>query len=590
MPLPAAGVYLPGMTPLTALRLADRRWDFEPEADAAAIARLVTELRLPEPVCRLLVQRGHHAPERARDFLRPRPDQLCAPGLAGMDAAVERIGRAIRDAETILVHGDYDVDGICATALYVRALRMLGARAVPFVPHRIADGYDLSGAGIAVAREAGAGLILTGDCGIVAHGAVDRARAAGIDVVVTDHHAPAETLPAAVAVVNPNRADCTYPNKALCGAGVAYKVCCAVAASLGVAEEALHPFLDLVAVATVADLVKLTGENRVLVRWGLRVLARTPNPGLRALLRETRLDTAEGITAGQVGYVLAPRINAVGRMGEALRGVRLLLTDDDAEATAIARTLEEENRWRQQVDAQTLAEAMAMLDRDFDPERDRGVVLASPGWHPGVIGIVASRIVERIHRPVFVFAVGDTEAKGSGRSIDGFDLHAALRACSHHLLRFGGHRAAAGCSIDPARIDAFRADFDAHARRELSDEQLVPKLRVDMELPLPQANAALLGVLKHLAPFGNGNPTPVFATRGVRLATQPRVVGRDHLKLCLGEDGYTLDAIGFGMAARLAEVARPGQPLDVAYRLEENTWNGRTRVQARLADVRVAAG
>jgi single-stranded-DNA-specific exonuclease len=578
------------MTPVTTLRLADRRWAFPAETDPRAVDRLAAELRLPLPLCRLLVVRGVATPEAARRFLRPRPDQLCAPALAGMDAAVERIVRAMRDGETILVHGDYDVDGICATALYVRALRRLGARAEPFVPHRMEDGYDLSDAGIRAAVAAGARLILTGDCGIVAHEAVERARTAGIDVVVTDHHTPGATLPPAVAVVNPNRPDCDYPNKSLCGAGVAYKVCCALAAELGVAEETLHPFLDLVALATVADLVPLTEENRAFVRWGLRVLGRTPNPGLRALLRVTGLDAGGEITAGQVGYVIGPRLNAVGRMGEALRGVHLLLTDDDAEADTIARTLEEENRWRQRVDGETLSDALSMLERGFDPARDRAVVLASRDWHPGVIGIVASRIVERVHRPTFLFAVGEAEAKGSGRSIEGFDLHRALLACSSHLLRFGGHRMAAGCSLEPARIDAFRADFDAHARREIEESQLVPTLRVDMELPLAEANASLLGVLRHLAPFGHGNPTPVFVTRGVALAGQPRIVGRDHLKLSLAADGSAVDAIGFGMGDRLAEIGRPGQRLDVAYRLEENTWNGRTRVQARLADVRVHAG
>ncbi|HEX5726728.1 MAG TPA: single-stranded-DNA-specific exonuclease RecJ, partial [Longimicrobiaceae bacterium] len=396
-----------------------RRWVPPPSADRAAVERLCQELRLPAALCRLLVQRGFGETAAARDFLRPHPGQIHPPALlAGMGDAVARIRRAIAAGETILVHGDYDVDGICATALFVRALGKMGARAVPFVPRRLVDGYDLSDAGVRAAREQGATLILTGDCGIVAHEAVARARAAGIDVIVTDHHTPGPTLPDAAAVVNPNRRDCPYPDKGLAGVGVAYKLCCAVAAEVGYPQERLHSFLDLVAVATIADIAPLSGENRTLVRWGLKVLPETPNPGLRALLAATGLAGKGEVSAAQVGFVLAPRINAVGRMGEALRGVRLLTTDDPREADEIAQVLETENRWRQTVDGQTLREAMAALEATYDPERDRGVVLASEGWHPGVIGIVASRVVERIHRPTVLVALsGRDDGKGSARSI-----------------------------------------------------------------------------------------------------------------------------------------------------------------------------
>jgi single-stranded-DNA-specific exonuclease len=488
----------------------------------------------------------------------------------------------------VLVHGDYDVDGICSTALYVRALRQMGLRAEPFVPHRLVDGYDLSEAGIRAAVEAGAKLILTGDCGIVAHEAVERARSEGIDVIVTDHHTPGPTLPAAAAVVNPNRSDCAYPDKGLAGVGVAYKVCCALAAELDYPAERLARYLDLVAVATVADLAYLTPENRALIRWGLRVLAETPNPGLRALLESTGLADRGEITAGQVGYILAPRINAVGRMGEAARGVRLLLTDDPREAEEIAATLEEENRWRREVDGRTLREAMKMLEADYDPARDRGVVLASEGWHPGVIGIVASRVVERIHRPAVLIALGEEEGKGSARSVPGFNLYDAMRDCSEHLVRFGGHRAAAGCSIRPDRVDAFRAAFDARAAAGLTDDQLVPEVRLDLEVSLAEADEALCRLLKHAAPFGIGNPTPVFLARGVRVAGQPRVVGGSHLKMAVTSEGSTLDAIGFGMADRLGDVNPLHGPIDLAFKLEENHWNGRTRAQARLVDLRPA--
>ncbi|HEX7242611.1 MAG TPA: single-stranded-DNA-specific exonuclease RecJ [Longimicrobiaceae bacterium] len=571
--------------------LARRRWVLPPEPDRAAVDRLVSDLRLPEPLCRLLALRGHGAPDAAREFLRPRPEQIHPPQLlAGMGDAVARLRRAIRAGETVLAHGDYDVDGICATALLTRALRAMGARVVPFVPHRLEDGYDLADAGIRAAAAAGATLIVTGDCGIVAHEAVLRARRAGVDVVVTDHHTPGPTLPDAVAVVNPNRADCGYPDKGLAGVGVAYKLCCALAADVGFPEERLHGFLDLVAIATIADLAPLTGENRALVRWGLKVLARTPNPGLRALLRATGLADRAEVSASQVGYVLAPRINAVGRMGTALRGVDLLLTDDPAEAAEIAETLESENRSRQAVDGQTLTEVMRVLDRVYDPARDRGVVLAADGWHPGVIGIVASRVVERIHRPTVLIALnGSAEGKGSARSISRFHLYDAMRCCAEHLTRFGGHRYAAGCSILPGSVDAFRAAFDACAREKLQDDDLVPEVRIDLELALPEAGEELFRMLRHAGPFGMGNPTPVFAARRVGVAGYPKVVGQNHLKLALSGGGATLDAIGFGMGDRLGDPALSRGPLDVAFRLEENHWNGRTRLQAKLVDLRPAS-
>ncbi|HEX2189867.1 MAG TPA: single-stranded-DNA-specific exonuclease RecJ [Longimicrobiaceae bacterium] len=565
-----------------------RRWIFPPAPDAAVVESLAAELRLPPPLCRLLALRGYGEGRAAREFLRPHPGQIHPPQLlAGMGDAVARLRRAVLAGETVLVHGDYDVDGICATALFTRALRAMGARAVPFVPHRLEDGYDLTDAGIRAAAAAGATLILTGDCGIVAHEAVLRARRAGIDVIVTDHHTPGPTLPDCVAVVNPNRADCGYPDKGLAGVGVAYKLCCALAAEVGYPQERLHGYLDLVALATVADLAPLVGENRALVRWGLRVLAQTPNPGLRALLRSCGLADRGEISAAQVGFVLAPRINAVGRMGEALRGVDLLLTDDPAEAEEIAATLEAENRSRQAVDVQTLGEVMRVLDRVYDPDRDRGVVLASDGWHPGVIGIVASRVVERIHRPTVLIALdGSGEGKGSARSISAFHLYDAMRHCAEHLTRFGGHRYAAGCSIRRERVDGFRHAFDARARAVLEDDDLVPEVRIDLELRLPEAGEELFRVLRHAGPFGMGNPTPVFAARGVGITGYPKVVGQGHLKLTLASEGASLEAIGFGMGDRLADPELGRGRLDVAFKLEENTWNGRSRLQAKLVDLR----
>jgi len=572
--------------------LAPRRWRFRaPAAEPASVAALVASLNLPEPVCRLLAQRGYGTTEEAKEYLRPRLEQLHPPELlAGIDAAVARLSRAIDRGEIILVHGDYDVDGVSAVALYTRVLRDLGGRAEPFVPRRLLDGYDLTAAGVRAAREAGATLILTADCGTVAHEAVDEAARAGIDVVVTDHHTPGPTLPAAVAVVNPNRADCGYPDRSLSGAGVAFKVAQALLSARGADPGAALHHLDLVALATVADLVPLVGENRVLVRYGLRLLAATRKPGLAALVRRAGLADPEQITAGQVSHVLAPRVNAVGRLDDALWGVRLLLTEDIGEAEAIAERLEQQNRTRQAVDRDTLRAVMQQLERSFDPERDYALVLAAEGWHPGVIGIVASRVVEQVHRPTVLIALDPSRpaSRGSARSIRGFHLHRALSECAGFLERFGGHTYAAGLEIRPERIPEFAAAFNDRARAALTPEDLVEEVEIDVDLPLNQVDGELHRMLRHFAPFGAGNPAPVFAAHGVCIAGRPRIVGDGHVKLDLSQDGTRLPAIGFRMADRLRALDVTRGPVDVAFQLQEDRWNGRVQLQARLVDVRPA--
>ncbi len=565
-----------------------RRWASRNGGDAseAAVHGLVDALHLPDPLCRLLAVRGFNAPEAAKRFLKPRLEHLHDPAaMADMAQFVARVETALDRGETILVHGDYDVDGICAATLYTQVLRMLGGRVKPFVPHRGRDGYDLGPAGVQAARDAGASLLITGDCGIVAHDAVAAARQAGIDVLVSDHHTPAMTLPPALAVLNPKRADCAYPNKDLCGTGVAFKACQALVRARGADEEVLLYHLDLVALATVADLVPLTDENRVLVHFGLRVLKETRNPGLRALLEVTGLAGRDRLATGHLSHVLAPRINAVGRMADAMDGVRLLLTEREEEARALARRLDEENQRRQAVDRSILDDAVELLAPTFDPARQRGIVLASDGWHAGVIGIVASRIVERVHRPTALIALrGDGPARGSARSIPGFDLYAAIRDCGEHLERFGGHRAAAGFDIRPDRVDAFREAFDARARAALTDEQLVAEVGVDLEVPLSAADEPLHRYLRHMGPFGIGNPTPVFVARGVEVA-DARTVGDGHVKMRLRQDGTHLDAIGFRMAERYAALPSGGR-LDVAFQLQEDHWRGRARLQAKLVDMR----
>ena len=567
------------------LRAPDPRWEAPPEIDDAVVDRLTRVLRLPASLCAVLAARGLRDVEDAKRFLRPRLAHLDTPGLlADGPEAAERVARAVRAGETIFVHGDYDVDGICGAALLTRFLRARGARVSAFVPHRLRDGYDFTTAGLDAARAEGADLVVTVDCGTVAHETVAEARTSGIDVVVTDHHTVSDGLPEASAVVNPRRPDCRYPDKDLCGAGLAFRLCQLVAEALGEGEDDLVGLVDLVAVATVADLVPLKGHNRVLTHYGLRRLARTRVPGLRALLEVSDV-SPDAVSAGHVGFRLAPRINAAGRVGEAADALRLLLTDDDGEARRLARRLDELNARRREEDRRTLDEALESLEASFDPGTDFGVVLAGRGWHPGVIGIVASRVVERVHRPVVMISLDGDRARGSARSIPGFHLYRALARCSEHFHRFGGHRQAAGMDVRIDAVDAFRAAFNEVAREELEGEDLRPVLRPDADLDLSAADLGLAHWLSYLGPHGIGNPGPLFRARGVRVQGA-RVVGDGHLKVVLRQGRARIDAIGFGLAERLPPDAIADEPFDALLRVERNEYRGRVSVQARLTDLR----
>jgi single-stranded-DNA-specific exonuclease len=578
------------LVPLTQTTTPDRFAE-ELTADAAS-ADLACALKLPRAMCRLLVLRGYADAAAAKRFLKPQLTDLYDPlTMADMRTAVQRLVHAVRTGERILVHGDYDVDGICSAVLLTHVLRGFGAQVEPFVPHRMTDGYDLGYAGVRRAIETGASLIVTGDCGVVAHDAIAQAAAAGIDVIVTDHHTPGATLPPALAVLNPNRSDCVYPEKGLCGAGVAFKLCEALVSALGGERDALLWELDLVALATIADLAPLRGENRILAYYGLRVLRQTRNPGLRALLRVANVNVEHPIVSMQVSHLLAPRINAVGRMGAASRGVRLLLCDDDAEAESLATEMDAENRTRQEVDRRILTEALGMLETGFDPDQHYAIVLSSPDWHPGVIGIVASRVVERVHRPVVLIAEDPERGRGRGsaRSIPPFHLYDGVHACSSLLDRYGGHRQAAGLELQLERLGEFRRALNDHARTVLTPDDLVPELRIDLEVRLGEADAELHRLLRHLGPFGIGHPQPVFVARNLGIVGFPRATGNgQHIKLLLSDGGVQLPAIGFRMAERARGIDFTRTRIDVAFHLHEDRWNGRSQLQARLVDLRPA--
>lgn len=571
------------MNALAARTRKPSRWVLPSTPDEAVVAALASELHLPPVICELLIRRGHDTAERAKRFLRPRLEQLQDPALMlGMSTAVERLVRAIRDRERIVIHGDYDVDGMCSTAVMLRTIRKLGGDAVPFIPHRIEDGYDLTMAGVNAAIAMNAGVLVTCDCGTNALAPVEVACKAGIDVIITDHHLPSGPLPECLAVLNPKREGCEYPDKDLAAVGIAFKLSLALTRALGGAEDDVYRMLDLVALATIADVAPLRGENRVLARAGLKVMKESPNQGIRALIRSSGLE-GKTLNAGRIGFILAPRLNAVGRLGHALRGVELLMSETEHEANAIARELEELNRRRQEVDRTTLARARELIEA-LDLDATHGIVLAEDGWHPGVIGIVASRLIEEHGRPVLLIALDGDEGKGSGRSISAFDLHAALAECRDLLVRFGGHRAAAGVTIARDKIPELARRFNEIALAQLTVDDLVAELRVDLELPISSANLELEALLRHFEPFGPSNPTPVIVSRGVRLAAPARVLGDGHLKLRLQTDTGELEAIGWGMASLASELDM-SVPFDIAYRLERDDWNGMPRLQAKIAAV-----
>jgi single-stranded-DNA-specific exonuclease len=562
------------------------RWEVAAEPPGAVVQALAAELQVPATLARLLAQRGYDRVDTAKRFLRPSLGTLSDPlALPGIPEAVEIVAGAVRAGTTVLVHGDYDVDGQCGTALLTRALRAAGATVVPFIPNRMRDGYDLGPAGLAAARAAGAGLIVTCDCGTTARATIAEARAAGIRVVVTDHHVPGD-LPPADAIVNPRLGDPEAPWADLCGTGVAFKLVQALVPVLGLPANLPLHLLDLVALATVADVVPLTDENRVLVRYGLRKLQETGWAGLRALIEVAGLGD-KPVRAGHVAFVLGPRLNAAGRIGEAMDGLALLLTDDPADALDRARRLDTQNAQRQELDQRILQEAVDVIERDVDLDERYGLVLASDAWHPGVIGIVASRVVERYARPAMLVAFDGEVGKGSGRSISGFDLHAALAACAPHLVRYGGHRMAAGVTVARGQLEAFREAFNRVARERLAPEDLVPRRRIDALVRLDELNLDLERLLRHLEPCGAGNPTPVFGVLGVAVR-EARPVGSNHLRLLLEDAAGRIPAIGFDWADRV-DPAWWQAPVDVAFQLQQNEWRGDVSLQARIIEVRPAA-
>jgi single-stranded-DNA-specific exonuclease len=574
-------------------RPAPKRWIDASAAGALAgpaLEALGRALGLHPLAARVLASRGHADLEDARRFLDAKLTDLPDPfTMMGMAGAVDRIARAVEAGERIATYGDYDVDGVTSTVLLAGFLRAAGADVITYTPHRLVEGYGLNTGAVEKLAAGGVKLVVSLDCGITSVEEVRAAAALGVDTVVVDHHTVPVVLPAAVAILNPHQPGCAYPSKDLAAVGVTFMLVMALRRTLRERgrftatrpEPNLKEALDLVALGTVADVVPLLGANRILVRWGLEVIAKTRRPGLRALKRVAGIADGAPVTAGQIGFRLGPRINAAGRLDDAGRGVRLLLDADEAQARGLAEALDRENQARQEIERamleQALADAEAALSRGV-----RGLVLAREGWHPGVVGIVAARVAERFHRPAVLVGITDGVGKGSGRSIEGFHLYDALAACQGHLTRFGGHRHAAGVTIDPARLAGFREAFEAHAAAHLSDEDLVPRCRLDGWVLEGDLTHLAAEGLEKLGPYGAGHPEPVFGLRAP--VGKARTVGaqQQHLKLVLGQ-GF--DAIGFGMGERLASCRGP---VEAAFTLGFDDWDGLKRLQLRLRDVRPA--
>jgi single-stranded-DNA-specific exonuclease len=567
---------------------AERIWETLACDDAPASA-LSRELGVSPVTARLLCIRGLGAPDDARRFLSPRIDDLYDPfRLAGMSIAVDKLLGAIASKDRIAIHGDYDVDGVTSTVILRRALELLGADVVHFIPERFRDGYGLQPASIDRLQQDGVRLIISVDCGIRADEAATRARELGIDLIITDHHEPGAELPHALAVINPKRHDCTYPDKNLAGVGVALKVVQALCTCTGHGNW-LPAFVKVAAIGTLADVVPLTGENRIIAKLGLGMLSKGPHKvGLRALLDVCGL-TGREIDSYHIGFVVAPRVNAAGRMSTPDIAARLLLAADETmgeEARALAGQLDAENLRRQQEEADIVAEARKIVETDLEVGSRTVLVVAGEGWHRGVIGIVASKLVDAFHRPAIVISTDGDLAHGSCRSIPSFNMLAALESCAELMSKFGGHKQAAGLTLETSRIRELRTRVNDFADACLTPNDLRPRLWIDGSLTFRSINEQVVSELSTLAPFGAGNPCPIFRTTRVEIVDGPRRLKERHLKMAFKQDGRILRGIAWRASEREAFVAEHRAAIDLAFSLENDMYNGERYLQLSVADFR----
>ncbi len=568
------------------------RW-LEAPADPAAVERLQAALGIGALTARVLAARGYIEPEAARHFLCPSLDDLHDPYLLlGMRTAVDRLRRAIGGGEKMLLYGDYDVDGATSVVILSKAIELAGGRAEHHVPHRLNEGYGIRTEVIEQAAARGVGLLVSLDTGIRDTDAVCKARSLGLDVIITDHHLPDSGLPPALAVLNPKQNGCPYPEKNLCAAGVAFKLSQALFGTLGWGGDKVRrmteSFLKLAAIGTVADVVPLTGENRIIVKHGLQGLRSVRNPGLRALLEVAGIETGQAPSAEEVAFRIAPRMNAAGRMADAQQIIDLLLTEDEEHARGIAARMHDLNRERQEAETGIVREILDACLRVPVTDRDAALVFSGQGWHRGVVGIVASRLVERFHRPVIVLGEEDGIAQGSGRSIPAFHLLEALESMPELFTRFGGHRQACGLALESSRVEEFRGRLNGYAAARLTEEDFAPEITLDAEIRMQEISESVVNEVFALAPFGFGNPAPVFAICGAEVAGTPCVIKDRHLRLNLRQNGRLMTVMAWNFAGRADELSA-GAPIDAALVFEEDDYSrnrGFPGWSAVLKDVR----
>ncbi|NQV48902.1 MAG: single-stranded-DNA-specific exonuclease RecJ [Candidatus Marinimicrobia bacterium] len=558
------------------------------DSPQAEIAKLAASLGVSPIVAGILWRRELRSMDEAKNFFNPSVSLLLDPFLMlNMDKAVAEVNECLDNHWPILVYGDYDVDGTTAASLLHLFLQSIGAKSDFYIPDRNLEGYGVSHKGIDYAAEIDARLIITCDCGITAVEQTEYAKQSGIKMMITDHHIPDDILPDAAVILNPKQDGCEYPNKNLCGAGVAFKLTQGISKSRGLPQQQALQFLDLAAIGTAADIVNVTGENRIIVWEGLNLIGQGKRPGIKALKKVAGI-TRDVVTVADVLFGLGPRINAVGRLGEAMRAVRLMTASTQAEAREMSAVLNSENETRKTVEGKIFDEAVRLSNAKYDPREKRSLVLYQDGWHHGVIGIVASKLKERYFVPTVIIAVNDGVGKASARSIHGFDLHAAFSKCSDLLLSFGGHTMAAGMSIEPANLEAFENRFQQIAMAQVTDEMMRPRLKIESVIEFSDINSQLMETLRRLAPYGPGNMRPLFSSQNLEVVGYPRpkIVGKDHLKFKVRQGREVLDAIGFGLAEQL-ELLYSGKPIELAYVLSENEWQGRKTIQLELKDIRV---
>ncbi len=573
-----------------------KRWRIHPH-DPARITALERAAAIPSVVAQLLLCRGIHDPRVARDFLEARLSTLRPPeDLPGVNDAAERIGAAISGGRKIVIYGDYDVDGMSGTALLYLCLKLLSADVSYYVPNRIEEGYGLNAEALRTLAGRGAQLILTVDCGVASCHEAQVARELGLELVITDHHQIGAALPAADAIVHPALPALAYPFAGLCGAGVAFKLAWALCQRAGESKKVsprMRDFLmqavGLVSLGIVADVVPLVDENRVLVRHGLASLRERPVLGLAALMKLTGIDEKPTLASEDISFTLAPRLNAAGRLGQATLGVELLTTQSAERAGALAAYLDELNASRDSLERSVYLAANKQATEQFDPAEDAALVLADRGWHPGVIGIVASRLAEKFHRPVVLVAfdaLGVKPGVGSARSVPGFDLHAGFEACSEHLLSFGGHAAAAGLKIEEGRLEAFRQQFCEYVGAEMSASARSAELTIDAEVAFSCLTSGAVEQIERLAPFGHCNPRPMLCASDVKLCEPPKRIGRGerHLALRLSQHGVELRAVAFGGGEWMGDIAEEARPIAVAFRPQINHFRGRKSVELQVCD------